>query len=289
VALAGDVLLWMELSFERDAIRMPVKVRLRLDAESTAAPSASVEFDGWDVTAAFGDGESPHEALTQAIRVADATLDTIRASGLVVSLFEHGWGFQPFGTLSDAFAFRLADFAPKPDAEIISGPTPSSSGDVIFIARVEDRQAQVLVSIDGFGVKAGHDIDDWNIAMRLVSQLLEGREKEKLAWCIEAANLRRAAGQPRPHDFPRLPSVVVVGDPISGHQFVELVIDGVAAGYRILFSRRGGILDECDHWPSLPEPARNAAFATAVDYALANRSKMAAAGLDMDLFEALYA
>ncbi|HEX2871080.1 MAG TPA: hypothetical protein VHP33_07490, partial [Polyangiaceae bacterium] len=252
-------LFFVELTFELNDKRTAVRAQLWLDTQSSTEVLAGVEFDGWDAESGSGHGTSPLEALSGAFSSGDAILDSARASGVSVLRYEHGWGFQPFGTLADEFASVLRDYGPKPDAEIVSGPTPSDSGEVIFRVRVEDREVNVLITIDGLGWRTGDNLDDWSVGSRLVDEFLRDRDEEKLAWCKQAARLRRAAGGPRSYDSPRLPEVTVVGEPISGRHFVELVIGGTGVNHRILFSHRGAVIDDCEHWPSLSEPARMAA------------------------------
>lgn len=286
----GRGLLWTALVFEHEGARIPVEMQLRLHRETAEGSGASISFVGSDVLPVRVDAASPLDALTAAIQQAEARLSELRSRGWRIVHHQHGYGFEAFEIpLAEHYRFVLEEFGAKPDAEIVSGPTPRELGDVVFVVRVENRTATVSLSADGVGCDADQDLDDSNVAMRLVSAHVDERpQAEKLDWYKQAARLRRAAGKPRPFDFPRLPHISVSGEPIAGQYFVELVIDGAGVAHRILFAHRGGVSDECDHWPSLAEADRNAAFAAACDYAFAHPEKMRAAGLDMELFTELY-
>lgn len=287
---AGRGLLWTSLVFEHEDARIPVEMQLWLDRETAQGSSASISFEGSEVLPVRVEAASAVDALSAAIQQAEARLSELRGRGWRIVHHQHGYGLEPFDIpLAEHYRFVLEEFGAKPDAEIISGPTPRELGDVVFVVRVENRTVTVSLSADGVGCDADQDLEDSNIAMRLVSAHVDERpQDEKLEWYKQAARLRRAAGKPRPFDFPRLPHITVSGEPIAGKYFVELAIDGVGVAHRILFSHRGGVSDECAHWPGLAEADRNAAFAAAIDYAFAHPEKMRAAGLDMEVFGELY-
>lgn len=271
----------------------PARVQLFLDTDVARRSWAEVVFAGSTLTPVQGSGQSALAALTQALESADHKLQELRASGGRVLAEHPGFGRRPFEqTLQRAFRLALEPYGlvePKPDAEIVSGPTPDDSGDVLFVVRVEDRLATIRASADSVGFAGGDNFDDCNVASGLIHAFLRDRpHEEKIEWYKEAARLRRAAGNPPPYELPRLTHIVVAGEPVPGQSFVRLAIEGAGVPLFILFSHRGGVGDLCDDWSRLNPADRNAAFATAVDYALANRDKMVAAGLDMDLFTALH-
>jgi hypothetical protein len=230
---------WTAVVFERDSARTPGKIELgKPQLRGDGVVSAEVTFEGADIGPVVGTGASKLEALTHALRLGTAALDSFRARGGRVLYDTHGFGLEPLDRpLEHFFRMTLMQFGlpEEPnDAEIVEGPTPEATGYVVIKVRVGEKIYRGLACTLGFGA----DIEDGNLetkgkVMRAVSRFIDEHQSEALGWYREAAKLRRSAGSPPLIGASTAQHVSVVGRPQRRGRGVLFRTQGAPAELRV--------------------------------------------------------
>lgn len=289
----GEPFPWAAVTYEVDGVRAPGKIQL-CRTETTGAKLTDVElrFEGSPIPTVVGAGDGELAAMLNALHAGNDALGAFRSSGGRIFRGASMSGFDVLDEpLEELFRFSLEAFGLEKrriDAEIISGPTPDASGDVVFKVRVRDRIIETHAWPCGMETVRDDDLDAGQDAAHTVCQFLREHADEVLSWYREAARLRRAAGNPGPFDLTTVPRITVVGNPQQFRGFVEFKIGGVPMDLRVDVFEEGGIMDDCDDWSALNQADRNAAFAATLQYVFSHREEVTALGLDVDLLAEFY-
>jgi hypothetical protein len=257
--------------------------------------AAEVSFEGADIGPVVGTGATDLEALTHALRLGTAALDSFRAGGGRVLYDTHGFGLEPFDQpLEHFFRMTLRQFGlpeESNDAEIVEGPTPEATGYVVIKVRVGENVYRGLACTLGFGSGAGiedGDLETKSKVMRAVDRFMDEHRSEALGWYREAAKLRRAAGNPPLIGASTARHASVVGRPQPRGRAVLFRTQGAPAELRVFVLEAGGVIDDCDDWMKVTDVDRDSAFTGVLEYVFANREESAALGIDIGLLEELY-
>jgi hypothetical protein len=174
-----------------------------------------------------------------------------------------------------------------PDPQVISGPTLSPFGHVMFGVRYRDGVITVWQGPVGMGAEV-EDVDAWNAACKAVRSFWRPSEEEKWGAFRAAARLRKAAGNPAPSGNTRSPEASVVGEPTVKGSFViyETRVRTHAIRVYILDSRI--VSDDCDDWSGVTNEDRDAAITVALDHVFSHPEESRAVGLDLALLDELW-
>jgi hypothetical protein len=172
-------------------------------------------------------------------------------------------------------------------ATIVEGPTPASSGHVVFKVRVGEQFLPVIATPNGVGVdQEGHDLASVSQAMSAVFRFLEQHEAETRGWYLEAARLRRSAGNPSLFRASPSTHVSVLGDPRCVNGSVVFRTRATSAEVKVMVSKDGSVIHGDDR--GVTSADCEAAIAAVLDHILTNPEEALAIGIDVELFTELY-
>jgi hypothetical protein len=175
-------------------------------------------------------------------------------------------------------------------AHILSGPTPDSYGNAIFVIGIGPRQVKGFATPTGEGVLEA-DLDVAGLVMRAIGEFRKLEPEKTLACLREAAHLRREAGHASPIG-PTVPnSVQVLPKPVVREKCVVFTVEVDKTQLGVLVFRDGAVVDnyDPDHLHSgIHQSEVIAAQRAVLNLILSDRQQANTWGLDPELLDLLW-
>jgi hypothetical protein len=174
-----------------------------------------------------------------------------------------------------------------PSPRIISGPEPDECGDVVFVVQIGERAVSAFADMAGCTM-LDDDLDVAGAVAGAVSDFRRRFPERLLACALEAARLRRAAGNPPRFAVAIPPSVAVMGEPTVESAGPRFHVRVGTAKLDILVTRAGAVADDYSPDGQLAMVDLEAAYRAVLDHIFAHGERAPAWGIDLATLELLW-
>jgi hypothetical protein len=278
---ANKVLCRLSLELQSGGDRVPIEVTIDHPTLDESGSTCRAHLSGVQNGDIIAVGRDSNEALTATVdKVVGMLIDATSAGANLVSS-----GYE-LSAIQIPLLFQgiLNKECDNESHKIVSGPTPTARGDVVFHVDVNGISVTVTSSPLGIGVVDCDDLQAANLAMRSVGNYLCQHKQDEWQWYRVAAALRRQNGAARLAGNSKSERVRLLGSPTRRNEHVVrfgLCVENVQLSIDLIDSR--SILDDCDHWESVTDSDRDAALGLVLDFITAHREELAALNVDVDV------
>jgi hypothetical protein len=282
----NKVLCRLSLELQSGSDRKPIEITIDQpildESGSTCRANVSGMQNGDIVTV----GKDPNEVLTATVDKVTRMLVDAGSAG--ARLLTSGYELSAI-QIPMLFRSVVDKFGDNDTQEILSGPTPTSRGDVVFEVDVNSVLVTVTISPLGTGVVDCDNLQAANLAMRSVGNYVSRHKQDEWQWYREAAALRRQHSSARLAGNTKSERVRLLGSPRRRNEHAvrfDLLVENVQLSVDLIDGR--SFLDDCAHWESVADSDRDAALGLVLDFIGEHPEELAALNIDVDVVTELW-